>query len=231
MLKRRTAILIFDKDAQMRRFLDITLTAQGYDIFEAESAHAALQDLTSKPPDLVQMDIEIPDLSGIEVIRCIRAISAVPVIIITTSSRESDKIAALDAGANDYLIKPFSFSELGARIRALIRNALLKAGEDRVFEHNGLRVDFARRLVRIDGHDVHLTPIEFRILDILIRYYGRVITQRDFIDEIWPEGRQNSKHALRMGVYLLRRKLEPDPSNPRFLMTENGVGYRLQIDA
>lgn len=233
------AILIED-EPQIRRFVRAALQAEGWQVYEADTAKRGLQDAGTRKPDLLVVDIGLPDRDGLELIRDVRAWSNVPIIVLSARTDESDKIAALDAGADDYLTKPFGVGELLARVRANARRPRVAAGEsqagsaadkDPVFHFGGVKVDRQARIVRRDGIEVHLTPKEYRLLTVLIANAGRVLTHRQLLREVWGPSHSEQSHYLRIYMAHLRQKLEVDPAQPRHLVTETAVGYRLLIDA
>jgi two-component system, OmpR family, KDP operon response regulator KdpE len=227
----RHRILIVEDDGQIRRFLRAGLAAQGYELRETESGERALAEAAISPPDLVILDLGLPDMDGVEVVRRLREWSSTPILVLSARARESDKIAALDAGADDYLTKPFGMGELLARIRVALRHRV--AGSDNeasVFNCSTLRVDLAARRVTVDATEVHLTPIEYRLLAVLIQHADKVVTHRQLLKEVWGPGYVERSHYLRVHMAALRHKLEADPARPRFLLTEAGVGYRLATD-
>jgi two-component system KDP operon response regulator KdpE len=223
-------VLIVEDEIQMRRFLRTALSAQDYRIVEAESAKEALVAGTTHSPEVILLDLGLPDGDGITLTRQIREWSRVPIIVISARGREGDKVAALDAGADDYLTKPFGVNELLARIRVALRHAA-QSGPDSsstVVEVGGLRIDPARREVTLDGREVHLTPIEYRLLALLACNAGKVLTHRQLLTEVWGPAYVNETHYLRVFMTQLRRKIEPDSARPRLLVTEPGVGYRMR---
>jgi two-component system KDP operon response regulator KdpE len=221
-------VLVIEDEPPIRRFLRPTLTSQGYRIVEAETGEDGLVQAATRQPDLVILDLGLPDLDGLQVIRRLREWSAVPIIVLSARGAESDKVAALDAGADDYVAKPFAVGELLARARVALRNAA-RAGEpgESTFELGDLRVDLSRRRVWLRDTEVRLTPIEYRLLAVLVRHAGKVLTHRQLLQEVWGPGQVEQTHYLRIYMANLRRKLEADPARPRFLRTEPGVGYRL----
>jgi two-component system KDP operon response regulator KdpE len=223
-------VLVVEDETQMRRFLRTALAVQGYRVVEAENAKDAIVAATTRSPELILLDLGLPDADGIDLTRKIREWSRTPIIVISARGREDDKVAALDAGADDYLTKPFSVNELLARIRVALRHAAASASEDGspVLEVGTLLVDQARREVTVDGREVHLTPIEYRLLLVLARNAGRVLTHRQILKEVWGPPYVNETHYLRVFMTQLRRKIEKDPSRPRLLVTEQGVGYRMR---
>ena len=220
--------LIVDDERAIRRFLRASLASHGYQVFEAETGQSALATAVECRPDLVILDLGLPDMDGTEVTRQLREWSQVPIIILSVRDQESDKISALDAGADDYLTKPFGVGELMARIRVALRHAVPAVEEEPVFEMDGLRVDLARRQVVLNGAAVELTPTEYDILRVLVQHAGRVLTHRQILREVWGAPYEAETHLLRVNMSNLRRKIEPDPNQPHFIVTEPGVGYRLK---
>ena len=231
MTEPRTVIVAIEDDPQIRRFLRTGLESHGFQIHEAETGEQGLAEAANRRADLVILDLGLPDMDGVEVVRRIREWSALPVIVLSARATETDKVAALDAGADDYLTKPFGLGELLARIRVALRHAQAGA-QDRggVFSVANLKVDLALRRVHVDGKEVHLTPIEYRLLAVLVKYAGRVLTHRQLLKEVWGPGYVERSHYLRVHMASLRHKLEADPARPRFLLTEIGVGYRLAAE-
>jgi two-component system KDP operon response regulator KdpE len=225
-------ILVIEDEPQIRRFLRATLTANGYEVVEAGTAAEGLRAAAAHPPDLVILDLGLPDGDGLDVTRRLREWSAVPIIVLSARGHEHDKIAALDAGADDYLTKPFGVGELQARLRVALRHAVRAphAPATSSFTTGALHIDLARRQVVVDGHDVHLTPIEYKLLTILVHHAGKVVTQRHLLKEVWGPAYENETHYVRVYMGQLRHKLEADPARPRYLLTEPAVGYRLQIE-
>jgi two-component system, OmpR family, KDP operon response regulator KdpE len=223
-------ILVVEDEPQLRRFLRTALTAQDYRLVEAETVREALVAATTHNPELILLDVGLPDGDGIDLTRRIREWSRVPIIVISARGREDDKVAALDAGADDYLTKPFGVNELLARIRVALRHALTAASAagTPVIAVGPLRIDLARREVTVDGADVRLTPLEYRLLALLAQNAGRVLTHRQILKEVWGPGSVNETHYLRVFMAQLRRKIETDPARPRLLITEPGVGYRMR---
>jgi two-component system, OmpR family, KDP operon response regulator KdpE len=219
-------ILIVDDETPIRRYLRVALGAQGYAVLEAAGGEEALQTVVSGRPDLIILDLGLPDIDGVEVARRLREWSQTPIIILSVREGEQDKIAALDAGADDYLVKPFGTGELMARIRAVLRHQNQGAG-DPVLQAGALRMDLARRLVTVADRDITLTPTEYDLLRHLMQNAGRVITHRHLLRLVWGSAYEDEMHLLRVNISNLRHKLEPDPSRPAFIHTEPGVGYRL----
>lgn len=222
-------VLVVDDEPQIRRFLRTSLGAHGYTVLEAANGAEALLKATDEHPEVMILDLGLPDLDGIEVIRRVREWSRVPIIVLSVRGRETDKIAALDAGADDYVTKPFSMGELMARIRAALRSRLAGEAEEPVFRSGGLEVDLARRVVRAEGREVKLTPNEYELLRVLVRNAGKVVTHQHLLREVWGPADVDQTHYVRVYVGQLRQKIEADSSQPRYILTEPGVGYRLAL--
>ncbi len=222
-------ILIVEDDPQIRRFLRATLAAEGYRFQEAVTAEEALNLAASHQPDLILLDLGLPDRDGLEVISGVREWSQAPILILSARGQETDKIAALDLGADDYVAKPFAVGELLARIRAALRRSSAMVGDapGAVFQFGHVEVDLDKRVVKVDGKDVHLTPNEYKLLQVLIKHCGKVLTQRQLLTEVWGPNSTEQAQYLRVYIAQLRRKLESDPARPKHLQTEPGVGYRL----
>ena len=220
-------VLVVDDEAPIRRYLRAALGAQGLTVYESASGEEALQAVLSHRPDIIILDLGLPDIDGIEVTRRLREWSQTPIIILSVREAEQDKIAALDAGADDYLTKPFGTGELLARMRVALRKQLSAVNEP-VFESNGLSVDFARRLVFVNDKEIQLTPTEYDLLKALVTHAGKVITHRQLLKQVWGDG-YDDMHILRVNISNLRGKIEPDPSRPSYIHTEAGVGYRLKV--
>jgi two-component system KDP operon response regulator KdpE len=220
-------VLVVDDDRAIRRFLRASLTAHDYTVFEATSGQEALAAVVTSRPDVVILDLGLPDLEGIEVTRQLREWGQVPIIILSVRDHETDKIAALDAGADDYLTKPFGVGELMARLRAALRRAAGPAGEP-VFTTGELTVDLGRRLVTRAGREIQLTPTEYDLFKLLVAHAGKVITQQQLLQQVWGGDYHDKAHLLRVNISNLRHKLEPDPTRPTYIVTEPGVGYRLR---
>jgi two-component system, OmpR family, KDP operon response regulator KdpE len=223
-------ILVIEDEAQMRRFLRASLSNAGYQLLEAETAEQGLVQAAAQNPDLVLLDLGLPDLDGLVVTERLRLWAKMPIIVISARGQEPDKIMALDAGADDYLTKPFGVGELLARMRVALRHAAKTEEGDSQFSLGELEVDLARRQVRLRGEEVHLTPNEYRLLTTLIKHAGRVLTHRQLLREVWGPNATEQTQYLRVYMGQLRHKLEQDPSRPRYLLTEPGVGYRLRTD-
>lgn len=219
-------VLVVDDEAPIRRYLRAALGAQGLTVYESATGEEAIQAVLSHRPDLIILDLGLPDIDGIEVTRRLREWSQTPIIILSVREAEQDKIAALDAGADDYLTKPFGTGELLARMRVALRKQSSAANEP-VFESKGLSVDFSRRVVTVNGQEVQLTPTEYDLLKILVTHAGKVITHHQLLRQVWGDG-YNDMHILRVNISNLRGKIEPDASRPTYIHTEPGVGYRLK---
>jgi two-component system KDP operon response regulator KdpE len=219
-------ILIIDDEKQIRRMLKTALTGFGYDIAEASSGQEGLHQTTMFHPDLIILDLGLPDLDGVEVVRRLREWTEVPIIILSVREQENDKIKAFDAGADDYVTKPFGMGELLARIRVALRHAA-KTEDEPVLTFGELTVDLARRRVILRGEELKLTPTEYEILKHLALHAGKVVTHRQLLKAIWGPNYQDETHYLRIYIGQLRRKIEADPSQPSYIVTESGVGYRL----
>jgi two-component system KDP operon response regulator KdpE len=222
-------ILVVDDERAIRRYLRASLTAQGNEVFEASNGEEALRAAATNRPDVVILDLGLPDLDGVEVTRRMREWTQIPIIILSVRERESDKIAALDAGADDYLTKPFGTGELMARIRASIRRSINQDREP-VIEIHHLKIDLARRRVALANQDIALTPTEYDILRLMAQNSGKVITHHQLLQQVWGQSYGEDLHLLRVNISNLRRKLEPDPTRPYYILTEAGVGYRLRSE-
>jgi two-component system KDP operon response regulator KdpE len=225
-------VLVIEDEAPIRRFLKTALEGQGFKLLEAATGTQGLAMAASHNPDIILLDLGLPDMDGLTVIRAVRDWSRTPIIIISARGRDTDKVDGLDAGADDYLTKPFSLEELAARLRVAIRHLSQSAvGKDEpIFQTGNLKVDLAQRLVWLAGQELHLTPIEFKLLAALVRYSGKVITHKQLLKEVWGQAGEEQAHYLRNYIHLLRHKLEADPARPLYLRTEPGVGYRLMCD-
>ncbi len=222
-------VVVVEDEPQIRRFLRAALAGQGYRVFEAGTGEDGLIEAASRQPDIVIVDLGLPDIDGCQVITRLREWSAVPIIVLSARGQEPDKVAALDAGADDYLSKPFGVGELLARMRVALRHGARvdEASVESTLTVGDLQIDLGRRRVLVQGTEVHLTPIEYRLLAALVRHAGKVITQRQLLREVWGPNAEDQSHYLRVYMAHLRRKLEKDPAQPRYLLTEAGVGYRL----
>ncbi|MEZ4389668.1 MAG: response regulator [Polyangiales bacterium] len=221
-------VLLVEDEPQMRRFLRATLGAHGFRLVEAGTLAEALAALTAQAPELVLLDLGLPDGDGIDFTRGVRGWSHVPIIVLSARGREADKVEALDAGADDYLTKPFGVNELLARVRVALRHARSTETPGPVRAVGPLRIDLAKRVVTVDEREVHLTPIEYRLLAVLAQHVGRVVTQQHLLREVWGAGHTHQPHYLRVYMAALRRKIERDPARPAILQTEQGVGYRMR---
>jgi two-component system KDP operon response regulator KdpE len=222
-------VLVVDDERAIRRYLHAALNAQGIDVIEASSGEEALRLVAVNRPDVIILDLGLPDLDGVEVTRRLREWTEIPIVILSVREQESDKITALDAGADDYLTKPFGTGELMARIRAAFRRSTHPENEP-VIEVNQLKIDLARRLVTVANEEISLTPIEYEILRLLAQNSGKVLTHRQLLQKVWGHAYEEELHLLRVNISNLRRKIEPDPSRPYYIQTEAGVGYRLHPD-
>jgi two-component system KDP operon response regulator KdpE len=222
-------VLVIEDEPQMRRFIRASLEAHGFQVDEASNGAEALALATSRNPDVILMDLGLPDIDGIDLTRRLREWSRTPVIVISARGREADKVSALDAGADDYLTKPFGVDELLARIRVALRHAHdTQRTEESALEFGNVRIDFARREVKVGDGEVHLTPTEYKMLSLLARNAGRVLTHRQIIREVWGPSYAGQTHHVRVHMAELRKKIESDPARPQLLLTEPGVGYRLR---
>ena len=222
-------IVLVEDEPEIRRFLRVTLVRHGYRLVEAVTGREGLQAAETRQPDLLILDLGLPDMDGLEVIRQLREWSQVPIIVLSARGQEVDKVAALDAGADDYVSKPFGVGELLARARASLRRAERtgRGADEQTFETGDLQIDFARRRVVVKGQEVHLTPIEYRLLTTLARHAGRVLTRNQLLKEVWGRAYTEQAHYLHVHMAHVRRKIESDPTQPRYISTEPGVGYRL----
>jgi len=228
--QRGARILVVDDERAIRRFLGLTLEAHGYRVLDATSGEQALRLIASERPDLVVLDLGLPDLDGVEVITRTREWSDVPIVVLSVRDRETDKVRALDSGADDYLTKPFGQDELLARLRVALRRSA-GSGQQAVIQVGDLVVDIDRRRVTLAGTDVALTPTEYDILKLLAQHAGKVLTHGHILRQVWGPTYEDEPHVLRVNISNLRRKIEPDPSRPRYVVTEPGVGYRMAAPA
>jgi two-component system, OmpR family, KDP operon response regulator KdpE len=221
-------ILVVEDELPIRRFLRPAIEAAGWRLVEAATGAVGILEATQSRPDVIILDLGLPDTDGLDVIRRVREWSAVPIVILSARGQEADKIAALDAGADDYVPKPFSVSELMARVRVALRHAASRAqpGTDSIIVAGDVQIDLARRLVKRGGEEVHLTPIEYKLLVTLAQHSGLVLTHRQLLKDVWGPGHAEESHYLRIFVRQLRQKLEENPTQPRYILTEVGVGYR-----
>lgn len=221
-------ILIVDDEPAIRRFLKTVLTAHGFTVFEATRGEEAVSQVTAQRPDAIVLDLGLPDMDGVQVTRVLREWSQTPIIILSVRGGESDKVAALDAGADDYLTKPFGSGELLARLRVALRRATKNPGEP-IFQTGGLKLDLVKRVVSVNENEVQLTPTEYDLLRALVNDAGRVLTHHQLLRTVWGVGYDDEMHMLRVNISNLRKKIEPDASRPRYIVTEPGVGYRLRM--
>ena len=220
-------VLVVDDENAIRRYLRTALTAQGFTVFEAASGQEALHAVVADRPDIIILDLGLPDVDGIEVTRRLREWTQIPIIILSVREAEQDKIAALDAGADDYLTKPFGTGELMARMRVVIRRLAGKSDEP-ILQVEDLKMDLSRRLVTVNENQISLTPTEYEILRLLMQIAGKVLTHRQLLRQVWGTAYESELHILRVNISNLRRKIEPDPARPHYLLTEPGVGYRIR---
>jgi two-component system KDP operon response regulator KdpE len=230
MTENAVRVLVVDDEPAIRRYLTVLLSAHGYTVFEAGSGQAAMSAVLADRPDMVILDLGLPDLDGVEITRLLREWTRIPIIILSVRGQEADKIAALDAGADDYLTKPFGTGELLARMRVALRR-IGESGEGPVFSSGELSVDLARRVVTVGEREIQLTPTEYDLLRVLVTHAGKVLTHHQLLREVWGVGYDQELHMLRVNISNLRRKIEPDPTRPRHILTEPGVGYRLRANA
>ncbi|MFA5083526.1 MAG: two-component system response regulator KdpE [Hydrogenophilaceae bacterium] len=224
-------VVVIEDEPQIRRFVRTGLEAEGCHVFEAATAERGLIEAGTRKPDLVVLDLGLPDRDGVDVVRDLRGWTGVPILILSARTDETDKVSALDAGADDYLTKPFSLAELLARVRALLRRSRTGDSMTPVVNFGDVMVDLARRRVERGGAEVHLTPIEYRLLGLLIANAGRVLTHRQLLREVWGPSHAEDTHYLRVYMTGLRRKLETDSTRPQHIRTESGIGYRLVLEA
>jgi len=225
------AVLLIEDDPQIRRFLRAALPAPGYRLIEAETGEDGIAQAATRTPDIVLLDLGLPDVDGLVVTRRLREWSSVPIVVLSARGLERDKVAALDAGADDYLTKPFGVEELLARLRVAARHAASAGAKSAVFVSGDLHMDLAARRVEVAGREIHLTPTEFKLLAMLVRHCGKVVTQRQLLVEVWGPGAATNTHYLRVHMHGLRHKIETTPARPRYLITEPGVGYRLREES
>ena len=226
------SVLLIEDEAKIRSVIRSTLTRHGYRLYEASTGREGMANAAARNPDLILLDLGLPDLDGLEVIRQVRRWAAIPIIVLSARGQEQSKVNALDAGADDYVTKPFGINELLARMRVVLRHAARRAEADGepVFAVGDLRVDLEHREVRVAGKTVRLTPIEFKLLAVLVKQAGKVLTYRQLLKEVWGPLHVAEAHYVRVYMQHLRNKLEAKPAHPRYLITELGVGYRLRVD-
>ena len=226
------SILVIEDDSQIRRFLKVGLENNDYSYLEALKGKEGLLEIATRNPDIVILDLGLPDMDGLDLLKELRGWSQVPVIVLTARDREQDKIQALDLGADDYLTKPFSTGELLARVRVALRHAQ-KMGQEAepIFENGSLKIDLIVRQVFVAQREIHLTPIEYKLLTLLAKHAGKVLTQRQILKEIWGPNATDQGHYLRVHMHQLRHKIESNPARPKWLINEPGVGYRLKMES
>ncbi len=222
-------ILIIDDEAAIRRLLNVSLKSQGYIIVEAASGKQGIEQAAMAHPDIIILDLGLPDIDGIKVLKSIREWSHVPIIILTVRDSEVDKVSLLDAGANDYITKPFGVPELLARIRVALRSSQI-ADDESIFKFGPLEINFAAHLVKVNGEIIRLTDTEYRLLSLLAKNAGKLLTQRQLLKEVWGISAIEHTHYLRIYIAQIRHKIEEDPSRPQMIITEPGVGYRMNAD-
>ena len=223
-----TRVLVVDDDRALARALSINLKARGYDVDVALTGAEALASASSRPPDVVVLDLGLPDLDGLQVLQGLRGWTNVPVLVLSAREEQAEKVAALDAGADDYVTKPFGMDELLARLRAAVRRTAPTAGDLPIVVTSDFTVDLAARRVTRAGGEVRLTPTEWHLLEVLVRSPGRLVAQKQLLQEVWGPAYETESHYLRVYIAQLRRKLEPDPAHPVHLLTEPGMGYRFE---
>jgi two-component system KDP operon response regulator KdpE len=228
MTERTARILVVDDEPQIRKFLRLGLEGHGYAVLEAATAEAALRVAVAAQPELVVLDLGLPDREGFEVLSALREWSRVPVLVLSVRNREGEKVRAFDLGADDYVVKPFGMPELLARIKAALRRRIEGESAEPVFRVGALQVDLRRRLVRVDDVEVRLSPKQYRLLQVLVSNAGKVVTHRQLLNDVWGAAHRDDIQYLRVFVRKLRRRIEADPARPRYLLTELGVGYRLR---
>jgi two-component system KDP operon response regulator KdpE len=230
MMSSPTRVLVVDDEPQIRRALGINLRARGYEVDLAETGEVALETAARRHPDVVVLDLGLPGIGGVEVIEGLRGWSQVPIIVLSVRESEAAKVAALDAGADDYVTKPFGMDELLARLRAAVRRTT-PAEEAAIVETPDFTIDLAAKRIRRDGAEVRLTPTEWHLVEVLVRNQGKLVAQRQLLQEVWGPQYHDETNYLRVFMAQVRRKLEPEPSNPRYFITEPGMGYRFELPA
>jgi two-component system, OmpR family, KDP operon response regulator KdpE len=227
-MNKRTTILIVDDEPAIRRLLRTSLTAQSFAVVEAENAKAAVAAVARDKPDLAILDLGLPDMDGIELIRRLRVSGDLPILVLSVRDDERGKVAALDLGADDYITKPFGTEELIARVRTALRHRFQAQGEQPVFASGDLSVDLVRRTVKLRGREIKLSPREYDVLTLLVTHAGKVLTHRQILTRVWGPAHAEDAQYLRVAIRSLRQKIEADPAQPQFIQTESGVGYRLR---
>jgi len=228
MNERHETILVVDDEPQIRRFLRTSLAAHGYGVLEAANGADALRLASTERPDLMVLDLGLPDADGLEVLRGLREWSRMPIFILSVRQAEAEKVKALEAGADDYVTKPFGTAEFVARVKSALRRSVQVSPGEPVFVVGGLQFDLARRVVTLDGSEIHLSPKQYRLLQMLVQNAGKVVTHEQLLREIWGADHTEDVQYLRVFVRKIRNKIEADPARPRYLLTELGVGYRLR---
>jgi two-component system, OmpR family, KDP operon response regulator KdpE len=231
-LKPNPTVLVIEDEATIRHFLRTTLASHGFQVVEAHTGQDGLAQAAARNPDIIVLDLGLPDLDGLEVTRKLREWTAAPIVVLSARNQEPDKVAALDLGADDYVTKPFGVSELLARMRVALRHAERSHSDsgETVFTTGSLKVDLLKRQVFVGGKEIHLTAIEYKLLAALVRNAGKVLTHRQLLKEVWGPLHTDEAHYVRVYMRQLRSKMEADPARPRYLVTEIGVGYRLRTD-
>ncbi len=231
MTQHEMTILVIEDEPEIRKFLKVALTSHDYKPLFAETAKEGLKLITAHPPEVVILDLGLPDMDGLEVIKTVRGWSAVPIIVLSARGQEQDKVVALELGADDYLTKPFGVPELLARLKVALRHARQKTSADiAVFEQGDITVDLEKRLVKVKDAEVHLTPTEYKLLAVLVKNAGKVMTHQQLLKEVWGKNSTENSHYLRVYAQHLRQKLGDDPMRPRYIVTEPGIGYRLKSE-
>lgn len=228
-MKKGSLILVIDDEIQIRRFLKLSLESYGYIVKEAENGNIGYNNIFDSKPDVIILDLELPDINGLDLLKKIREVSQIPIIILTVCNDENEKINLLDSGADDYLTKPFSVGELNARIKVALRHSININTEESILKNGSLAINFVGRAVTKNNSEIKLTPTEYSILSILAKNAGRVVTQTHLLKEIWGPNLTEETQYLRIHILQLRRKIEDDASNPKMIITEPGVGYRFVI--
>ena len=231
MAKTDPVIIVIEDDPSIRRFLHTSLSTHNFKVFEVDTGKKGIVEVGVRKPDVLILDLGLPDMDGVDIIKSIRSWSTVPIIILSARSDEQQKIQAFEAGADDYLTKPFGFGELLARIRVALRHSMrpYEQSQNDIFITGNLKFDAVNRVVCIDDQEVHLTPIQYRLLMVLVKNAGKVLTQQQILKEVWGPSYKENAHYLRIYMSQLRQKLEADPAQPKLLLTESGIGYRLKV--
>jgi two-component system KDP operon response regulator KdpE len=230
MTKNEINILVIEDEPEIRKFLKAALASHDYNPTFAETAKEGIKLITARPPELLILDLGLPDMDGLDVIKTIREWSSIPIIVLSARGQEADKVSALELGADDYLTKPFGVPELLARLKAALRRASQPTGpQNALFEAGDISVDLEKRMVKVKNAEVHLTPTEYKLLVLLIKHAGKVVTQQQLLKEIWGKNSTENSHYLRVYAQHLRQKLQDDPMRPRYIVTEAGIGYRFKI--